>query len=167
LVDSLLVLIREARESDLPGLEWEGAFSHFRGLYQRAFLETQSGRRIMLVAEADSQVVGQLFIQLDSFPKPGGDGRATAYLYSFRVRPEYRKQGIGTQLIQAAETRLQTRGYRRAVISVAVTNLTARKLYEHLGYRVYAQDPGQWSYIDDQGQLQRVDEPALVLEKEL
>ncbi len=167
MVDSLLALIRDAKESDLPALEWEGAFAHFRGLYQRAYEETRSGRRVMLVAEADSQIVGQIFIQLDSSPKPGGDGKATAYLYSFRVRPEYRHQGIGTQLIQAAEGRLLARGYRRTVISVAVNNLTARRLYERLGYRVFTQDPGQWSYLDDHGQLQHVNEPAYVLEKDL
>ncbi len=166
MVDSLLVLIREARESDLSALEWEGAFTHFRGLYRRSFLEAQSGRRVMLVAEAASQIVGQLFVQLDFPTAPGGDGRTTAYLYSFRVRPEYRNLGIGTQLIQAAEARLQTQGYHRTVISVAVTNVTALKLYEHLGYRVFAEDPGQWSYIDDRGQLQQVNEPSYVLEKE-
>lgn len=167
MVDSLLVLIREAQESDLPALEWEGEFRHFRDVYHHAFEETRSGRRVMLVAEAASRIVGQLFIQLDFPPKRGSETRATAYLYSFRVRPEYRQQGIGTQLIQAAEERLVGMGYRRTVISVAVANRTARRLYERLGYRVFTQDPGQWSYIDDRGQLQQVDEPAHVLEKGL
>lgn len=167
MVDSLLALIREAREPDLPTLEWEGAFTHFREMYRRAFEETRTGRRIMLVAEVDARVVGQIFIQLDSPPKPGSHTRASAYLYSFRVRPEYRQQGIGTQLLQAAEERLLARGYRRTVISVAVVNETARRLYERLGYSVFTRDPGQWSYVDDRGQLQQVDEPAYVLEKYL
>ncbi len=167
MVDSLLVLIREAKESDLPALEWEGEYSHFRSLYRQAFRETRSGRRVMLLAESASGVVGQLFIQLDPKNLPGGKGKLTAYLYAFRVRPEHRNQGIGTQLIEEAESRLRDRGFRRAVISVAVTNPTARRLYERLGYHVFAQDPGQWSYTDDLGEVQRVDEPALILEKDL
>lgn len=119
------------------------------------------------MAEADSRIVGQLFVQLDFPPRPDSGIRPTAYLYSFRVRPEYRQQGIGTQLIQSAEERLAGMGYRRTVISVAVANRTARRLYERLGYRVFTQDPGQWSYVDDRGQLQQVDEPAHVLEKDL
>jgi hypothetical protein len=52
-------------------------------------------------------------------------------------------------------------------IAVAKDNPNARRLYERLGYRVFAEDAGCWSFMDPDGQWQRVTEPCYVLEKHL
>jgi hypothetical protein len=36
-----------------------------------------------------------------------------------------------------------------------------------LGYHTIAEDPGRWTYLDPQGQLQEVEEPAWLMEKML
>ncbi len=159
------LVIREARADDLPALEWEGEYQRYRLVYQRAYAEALRGRRIMLVAETLGQVVGQIFVQIDS-AFSAGDGRA-AYLYALRVRPEVRNLGIGTELVREAEAMLRQRGFLRALISVAKDNQAARRLYERLGYRVFGEDPGNWSFFDDQGQVQEVHEPAFLLDKQL
>ena len=66
MVDQVAPLIREAQESDLRALEWEGRYKHFRRLYRQAMREAQQGRRILLVAELEEEIVGQLFVQLES-----------------------------------------------------------------------------------------------------
>jgi len=53
----------------------------------------------------------------------------------------------------------------RVVISVATRNTAARRLYERLDYRIFSEDPGEWSYVDHLGQVREVREPAFVLEK--
>jgi ribosomal protein S18 acetylase RimI-like enzyme len=161
------VLVREARESDLKALEWEGRYQHFRRLYRRAMTEAQRGRRILLVAEVDGRIVGQIFIQLASGRAELADGERSGYLYAFRVRPSFRGQGIGSQLLEAAEQALRVRAFERAVIAVAQDNQAALRLYENHDYRRFAEDPGEWSYIDHRGRLQRVSEPAFILEKRL
>lgn len=167
MVERTQVNIREATEDDLPALEWEGRYQHFRRLYRHALSEAQRGRRILLVAEADAKIIGQIFIQLSSGRTELADGHTSGYLYSFRVRPDYRGQGIGTELLEQAEQVLQQLAFKRAVIAVARDNLGALRLYEHRGYRLFAEDPGEWSYVDHEGQLRHVSEPAYVLEKRL
>jgi ribosomal protein S18 acetylase RimI-like enzyme len=159
------LVIREARADDLPALEWDGEYRRFRFVYQRAYSESLRGRRVLLVAESLGHIVGQVFMQVDS-ALTGGDGRA-AYLYALRVRPEYRNRGFGSELVREAEAVLRQRGFTQAMISVAKDNFAARRLYERLGYVVFGEDPGSWSYFDDQGQVQEVHEPAFLLEKKL
>lgn len=167
MVERERVLIRKAREQDLPALEWEGRYRHFRRLYRHALAEARRGRRVLLVADVSGQIVGQIFVQLDSRRDELADGLHTGYLYAFRVRPTFRNQGIGTQLLLEAESILRGRGFRRAVIAVARDNDAALRLYEAMGYARFAEDPGQWSYIDHEGRMRTVSEPAYMLEKPL
>jgi len=161
------VRIRDAQEEDLPALEWEGEYRRFRTVFRRTYQEAQAGRRWMLVAEEGGEVVGQVFVQLCSSERHFADGTRRAYLYAFRVRPGFRGRGIGTHLMQAAETRLRERGFREAVIAVSQDNPEACRLYERLGYRIFMEDPGEWSYLDHEMQRQEVVEPCWVLEKQL
>jgi ribosomal protein S18 acetylase RimI-like enzyme len=167
MVERVRVLIRKAREQDLPALEWEGRYQHFRRLYRHALNEARRGRRALLVADVAGQIVGQIFIQFSSLRAELADGLHTGYLHAFRVRPNYRNQGIGTQLLQEAESTLRGRGFRRAVIAVARDNLAAQRLYQAMGYTRFAEDPGEWSYLDHEGKLRFVSEPAYMLEKTL
>lgn len=167
MIDTSDVYIRRANEADLPALEWGGEYRRYRRIYQRAMEEARQGRRILFVAEANGEIVGQIFVQLSS-SRSRRKGKSTiGYLQSFRIKPLFRNRGIGTRLIQQAEEILKERGFQRAVIAVAQDNLDARRLYERQGYSVFTQDPGEWSYIDDQGLLQYVSEPAYLMEKRL
>lgn len=161
------VVIRRAEENDLPALEWEGEFAHYRRLYHHAMNEAKRGRRILLVAETDGLLVGQIFIQFSSGRSELADGTRSGYLYSFRVRPEYRSMGIGSSLMKEAERILRQQAFRRAVIAVARDNIGAQKLYEDRGYARFAEDPGEWSYVDHKGEPQEVHEPAYLYQKQL
>ena len=147
-------------------MEWDGEYSHFRNVYRFAMEEARIGRRILLLAEIEDRVVGQIFVQLEGL-KPGiSNNQPTAYLYSFRVREGYRNRGIGSKLIQTAEEIVRLKGFERTVISVAKDNLAAKKLYERLGYAVFGEDPGRWTYVDHQEILRNVHEPSYLLAKE-
>lgn len=165
MVDRIAPVIREATEADLRALEWEGRFKHFRRLYRRAMEEANHGRRVLLVAEIDDQIIGQLFVQLESRAGRLADGNTSGYLYSFRVRPEHRNRGVGSALLLRAEKTLRDRGFQRAVIAVAKENEKARRMYEKHGYQFVADDPGEWSYLDHEGNLRRVSEPAEIMQK--
>ncbi len=162
------VIIRPARRSDLPSLEWEGVYTHFRRVFERAYAYVLQGQAAMYLAEHPREgVVGQVFVQYVSSRPDLADGSRRAYVYSFRVKPAYRGQGIGTRLMQAAEADLRARGFRLVTLNVAKDNPLARRLYERLGYRVVADDPGQWSYEDHRGERRFVSEPAWRMEKSL
>jgi hypothetical protein len=56
--------IREATEFDLSALEWDGEYVHFRRVYQEAMKEVKKGRRVIFIAEADTEHIGQIFVNL-------------------------------------------------------------------------------------------------------
>jgi ribosomal protein S18 acetylase RimI-like enzyme len=161
-VETVDVVIRTGNEHDLPGMEWEGEYRRYRRLYKMAMDESRAGRRFVLVAEVAGRIIGQIIVQLNR-----ADSAGTGYLYAFRVRPEWRNRGIGTRLIREAETALVQLGFRRTLIAVARDNPRARQLYERLGYSLFAEDAGEWSFVDHRGKLQNVIEPSWLLEKAL
>lgn len=161
------VVIRSIREDDLPALEWEGAYTIYRKVFRQTYEDARRGQRLMLVAAAGDRLVGQIFVQLSSTEMRYADGYNRGYLYSLRVRPEWQGQGIGTRLIEAAEAALRARQYNMAVIAAGKDNPGAQRLYERLGYRTFADDPGVWYFQDVNGQQQSVAEPCWVMEKRL
>jgi ribosomal protein S18 acetylase RimI-like enzyme len=73
--------------------------------------------------------------------------------------------GIGSSLIETAEKLLLERSFRRVLIGVAKENHDARRLYQRHGYRILAEDPGEWSFVDHENKVQHVVEPTYVMEK--
>jgi len=103
--------IRKATREDLPSLEWDGEFTHFRRLFAEAYRYTETGEALMWVAEQiDTGIIGQLFVLMESLNTTLADGHTRAYIYGFRVRPAYRGAGVGSRLLQTAETDLARRG---------------------------------------------------------
>ncbi|MBI4770331.1 MAG: GNAT family N-acetyltransferase [Chloroflexi bacterium] len=161
------LLIRDLTHKDLPALEWGGRYTHYRRVFRQTFDEARAGRRLMLVAEMGREIVGQVFVQLRSTEPEFADGARRGYLYALRVKPDHQGQGIGSQLMAAAEARLRALGFSTAIIAVAKTNEAARRIYEGWGYAVIREDAGRWSYVDHRGQRRDMREPCWVLEKQL
>ena len=158
--------IRQAILSDLPALEWNGEYTHFRLLYRDIFQSSQQGDAILWVAELpDPGIIGQLFVQLISSRKELADGFQRAYIYGFRIKSDYRGLGMGSYMLKFVETDLANRGFHIAVLNVSRDNQDARLLYERQGYHVVAAEPGQWSYLDENGGRRWVNEPAWRMEK--
>ncbi|PIO71207.1 acetyltransferase, GNAT family [Teladorsagia circumcincta] len=65
--------------------------------------------------------------------------RKTCYITTLMVAPEYRKIGIGTQLLQRASTVLLQEGSQLIYLHVLHTNLAAIRLYEKMGYERVAE----------------------------
>ena len=161
--------IRHLRQADLPALEWEGEYAHFRNLYAEAFQRMQVGQALIWVAEVPSVgVIGQAFIQLKINGRPRlADGWHRAYLHSFRVRLELRGRGVGTKMMNVVETDLRRRGFRYVMLNVTQDNQAARDLYIRLNYEVVGEDAGKWSYVDQHGKVQYVHEPGWRMRKRL
>jgi len=162
------VVIREASSEDISDMEWEGELTHFRNLYADAFRRAQRKLTIIWLAYLEqNRLTGQVMIQLNCERPELADGKARAYLYGFRIRPEYRSQGLGTRIMNHVEDDLRVRGYTTLTLNVAINNPRARSLYTRLGFVVVAHEPGIWSYVDHLGHRQWVEEPAWRMEKHL
>ena len=162
------VIVRPITEEDLPELEWDGEFTHFRRVFAEAYHRMQRGYTLMWAAELPGAgIIGQVFIQFVCDRPELADGVERAYLYSFRVRSHYRSQGIGSRVMDVVEEDLRRRGFHYVTLNVARDNPRAQHLYLRRGYHVTAPEPGIWSYPDHLGVWHQVVEPAWRMEKEL
>lgn len=171
MVDELLLarlIIRHAALEDLPALEWNGEFKHFRNLYADTFRNMGRGEAVMWLAELPvHEIIGQAFVSLVSNRPELADGDLRAYVYGFRVRPRFQRLGVGTRLMVAIEGDLRKRCYEYVTLNVARDNHGARRLYERLGYQIIAEEPGEWNYVDETGVRHFIHEPAWRMEKKI
>jgi ribosomal protein S18 acetylase RimI-like enzyme len=164
LVDQIIV--RHVTKEDLPAMEWNGEYTHFRRVYADAYQRMQRGQSLLWVAELPGVgLVGQVFIQFICDRPELADGVERAYFYSFRVRSEHRDKGLGSRIMDEVEEDLRQRGFLYVTLNVARDNPRAQQLYIRRGYYVVAPEPGIWSYPDENGVWHRVEEPAWRMEK--
>ena len=160
------VAIRPVKQTDLPTLEWDGEYAHFRRLYADIYQSTRDGRALMWVAELSrNEIIGQIFVQLKSNRTELADGVQRAYIYGFRIKPDYRRNGLGTRMLWVVENELAHRKFNIVNLNVSRDNIEARRLYEQNGYELVGLDPGIWSYLDPEGVKREVHEPAWRMEK--
>lgn len=162
------VFIRQAIKDDLAELEWDGEYTHFRRLYADTYNMVEQGKAVIWVAEVDSSgLIGQCFVSLKGSRPELSDGVHRAYIYGFRVRPQFRNHGIGTKMMLILEDDLKKRGFQQVTLNVGKENHDARRFYNRLGYTIIGSDPGDWYYIDDKGKRRDMHEPAWRMVKEL
>ena len=98
------VSIRQANKEDLIDLEWNGEYAHFRRLYADTYSMVQQGKAIIWIAEMNgSGLIGQCFVSLLGSRPELADGVDRAYIYGFRIQPQYRNHGIGTLIMRTIE----------------------------------------------------------------
>jgi len=160
--------LRYATREDLLALEWNGELIHFRRLFQQTYQSVCQGNAMMWVVELTGNgVVGQLFVQLKSSRIKIADGKQCAYIYGFRIKPDFRSCGVGSCLLRTVEMSLIQRKFHLITLNVSQENRDARRFYERCGYKVITEEPGKWSYIDHKGNRQEVCEPAWRMQKHI
>ena len=85
------------------------------------------------------------------------------------VAEQYRSQGIGAQILLAAERLVKERGYSQIGLSVDVHNTRAYALYERLGYHNIGLPPHheRGEYMDAQGHIAVWEETCIYMVKSL
>lgn len=157
------VTVRELRESDNLALEWHGG-PDLRSFYQNQWFSHQSGLATVLIADCEGQPAGQAAIYWQGKPTHPD----LPDVQSLRVHPNHRGQGIGTQLLAAAEELVRQRGFSRICISAGVENHGARRLYERFGFQEIGQPyDDEWSYVNTQGETVLMEERVVDLMKDL
>lgn len=164
---TLEIKIRTATKQDLPLLEWNGQYTHFRRIFRRAYREQCRGKRLMLVADKGGFPIARLFILYEGKNRSLANGYSRGYIYSFHVMEAFQSHGIGSRMMQVAEDILRQRRFHIVTLAVAKVNERALRLYERRGYQIMDDDEGKWRYQDHKGRVQYVHEPCWLLEKQL
>ncbi|HVN62802.1 MAG TPA: GNAT family N-acetyltransferase [Gaiellaceae bacterium] len=126
--------IRKADKTDLDLLRelWEEfqaevpEVEHYRETWEEALpdVERYVAEDVALVAEDDGQAIGFALAR----PK----NKRVGYLSDVYVRPDFRRRGVGRELLAAAVSAL---GSELLSLNVDVTNEEARTAYRRLGFR--------------------------------
>lgn len=163
-----VITIRPLTKDDLPALEWDGEYTHFRRVFEDVYRKVEKGTvKAWVAVTAEGTMIGQVFLQLKSDRLELADGWNRAYLYSLRVRPPWRNLGVGSKLIAVLEDTLRQMKFTRLTLNVARVNQQAIRLYTRLGFQIVAKEDGIWSYPDDKGIWRTVNEPSWRMEKKL
>jgi len=95
-----------------------------RAAYHRELVT--NGYATYIVGRLDGRVVsyGGMWVILDE-----------AHITNIAVHPDWRRAGLGRLTMAALEARAVELGATRITLEVRVSNITARRLYEGLGYR--------------------------------
>ena len=78
-----------------------------------------------LVAVEDGEIAGVILA--------GNDGRR-GYLYHVAVGADYRRRGVGTELVQKAMRSLRRAGIRKTALVVYNNNLDGNEFWERMGF---------------------------------
>ena len=81
---------------------------------------------LFLVCEVEGRIVGSCMA--------GYDGHR-GWIYYLAVKPEYQKQGIGSELVKEAENRLRKIGCPKIDLMVRKSNKDVLLFYHKIGYK--------------------------------
>lgn len=166
--ETLRIRIRHLVKNDLPALEWDGVYIHYRSLYLDTYKSMCAREAVMWVVDHEQQgIIGQLFVQLVGARRDLADGYSRAYINAFRIKPAFRSLGIGSMLLLTVEEDIALRNFQYTLLNVGKNNPDAHRFYERHGYSVIGEEPGNWSYIDHKGRLQHVSEPSWRMSKRI
>lgn len=157
------ISVRPAQASDIPKLTCALASDVGAEQIANRFQEATEGYREMLVAESSGFTVGTVSMSGHRFQIPG-----SLRMFALDVGPAYRRQGIGTLLIEAVEAKAGHEGFEKINLEVALDNDGAIRLYERLGYRrVSAPVTDRWTLLTEDGRYEQVEERSWVMVKTL
>jgi ribosomal protein S18 acetylase RimI-like enzyme len=129
----------------------------------------ERGEALYLIAWLDDLPVGHLLLKWYTSPLAPDTAVPWPTFSDISVHPDFRSQGIGTQLMHYAEHLVAQRGYRQVGLSVALDNPRARALYERRGYRDSGLTPydSHWPYLDEHNQERWHEETCVRLVKQI
>ena len=128
--------IRKAAEHELLKL-WGYESIHTASSNAKFFCgNIKRGNAEFWMLDYDGEPVGELYVFYDLEDKDFADGKRTAYLCAFRVRADFRGQGLGTKLIRHVMEHIKALGYQRISIGVDATDMANIRLYKRLGFTI-------------------------------
>ena len=133
-----IILIRQARASDLPNIERQyGPLDNVGDPFCDTSQLTNIEHDPLLVAEVDGRYAGFLYWHVGKRPFFAPRFTRFAHIREVQVMKKFRRRGVGKKLTLYALRRLKALGIRNVFLATAEANKVARRLYEGLGFKEY------------------------------
>jgi len=89
------------------------------------FALSQSNSDVLVGESADAKIIGSVMVEHDGH---------RGWIYYVAADPDFRKQGIGSKMVEAAEQWLQKRNIVKVMLLVRETNTQIIDFYNHIGF---------------------------------
>lgn len=123
---------------------WRDADIYIHNMLRREIIEHEEGKRVIFIASINFNIVGTVQFVPKHYDTDLADGISTAYLQSLLVDTNYRRQGIGFELIKTVEFEALQRNFQRLTIMVESDNSPALNLYHKMGFAFFKNSNNRW-----------------------
>lgn len=131
-LDEHAALLHHCVEAGAPvGFVWPFSRDDARDYFESLVPAVTSGKRMMMIAEAESRVVGSMQLDLDMPPSQSHRGGARKLL----VHSSLRNHGVGTALMHVMEAEARKAG-RTFIDFTALAGGGPERLYLSIGYEL-------------------------------
>ena len=103
-------------------------------LAKQFYHELSSNHRVTYIYKIDESFIGEISLVFDMNDADYTISQQRIYISRLIVKKEYRRQGIGKQLLSFAIKKAKEMGYKEASIGVDLDNYPALKLYIESGF---------------------------------
>jgi GNAT superfamily N-acetyltransferase len=143
-IDALAAVLFDCVEGG-ASVRYMAPFSHdeARAVFEAVAADVERGRRVLLAAYADGELVGT--VQVVGAEQPNSPHRGE--IVQLLVRRSARRQGVAVALMDAAEAEARAEGKTLLVLDT-VTGDAAERLYDELGWTRVGVIPGYALYPD-------------------
>jgi ribosomal protein S18 acetylase RimI-like enzyme len=140
-----MISIRKLNPEDIQQFFlWRDADIYVHNILRREVMEHEEEKRVIFIGLIDSAIVGTVQFVPKHSDTELADGNSTAYLQSLLVDINYRRQGIGSQLIKAVESEAIQLNFERLTIMVELDNAAALNLYHKMGFSFFKNSNNMW-----------------------
>lgn len=159
----MMLTIRRVKKSDVKALAAVLEPDVSAAQLEHRWQEDHDGHRVMLVAELNGEIVGTVSSTHHHSQLP-----ESLRMLALDVGHAFRRQGVGTALIEAVEAKARREGLRSVNLEVALANDAALHLYEGLGYQCLGEPVvNRWTRLTKDGRCEEVEEHSWVMVNEL
>jgi ribosomal protein S18 acetylase RimI-like enzyme len=140
-----MILIRKLNPEDIQQFfMWRDPDIYIHNMLRREIMEHEEDKRVIFIAFIDLNIAGTVQFVPKHYDIELADGISTAYLQSLLVDKNYRRQGIGCQLIKTVEFEAAQRNFQRLTIMVESDNSPALNLYRKMGFAFFKNSNNRW-----------------------
>lgn len=126
------MVIRRGKIADFKRLDW--AWGDDFALQADYVSKIGRGEQEFWVAVKGSRLVGEIHVIWDDTDPERADGGCRAYLSTFRVHPDFQRQGYGLELIDRAVARVKEHGCTEITIGAYLGESEIQELYRQWGF---------------------------------